>query len=172
MNIRTLVGIILLSFLIGQVKAQDSTHYRLSVQFRYQPMDFFTGIGGLYGKNQLQHEIQLNTGVMSTFFQRRFYPQISYRFTWFPLDKRWIQVGPVALVNLSARRFNKASAHGFSWEEQVLGGFSIGCGGRSRVRLTVAGGLALEQNWSALKEQHINYTSWIILGEFAYSYAF
>lgn len=172
MNIRILVASIGLSFLIGQVKAQDSSYYRLGVQCRYQPVDFFAGIGGLYGKNQLQHEIQLNTGVNSTFFQRRMYPQISYRFTWLPLEKRWVQIGPVAMVNLSARRFNKASAHGFSWEEQFLGGFSIGCGGRSRVRLTVAGGRALEQNWSALEEKHINYTSWIFLGEFAYSYAF
>lgn len=172
MKLRLLLVILLTSSCIPKALAQDSTRFRYGVQFRYQPVDFFSGFGLTLEKKKLQHEAQLNVGINSTFFQRRFYPQISYRFSWLPVNKRWIQTGPVALINLAARRFNKASAHGFSFEEHFLGGISVGCGAKSRFRLTVATGLAMEQNWSSFSGKYRTYYSWTFLGEISYHYAF
>lgn len=172
MKFRLLLETLLVCCLAGQLQAQDSTRFRYGVQFRYQPVDFFAGVGASLNQKNIQHEVQLNTGVNSTFFQRRFYPQISYRFSWFPVNRRWIQTGPVGITNLSMRRFNKASAHGYSYEEQLLAGVSVGCGQKSRVRFTIAGGLAMEQNWSFMVQKQVTYFSWTFLGELSYSYAF
>lgn len=172
MKFRFLYPVLFLICSSWQLHAQNSVRFRYGVQFRYQPIDFFAGISASMDQKNFQHEIQFNNGVNSTFFQRRWYPQISYRFSWLPVNKRWIQTGPLVLTNLATRRFNKESAHGFSFEEHFMGGISIGSGRKSRIRFTVATGLAMEQNWSSVKRKQVTYYSWTFLGELSYSYAF
>lgn len=153
------------------LNAQDSAVYHVGVQFTYHLSDFFTGLQAEREKGAHQHQVAINVGVNTTFFQQRLYPQIYYQYAFHLVKKRWIQTGPLARLSLSTLHFNKQSSHGWSFQEEAYLGAYVGTGNRSRFRLSVGIGPAVEQNWSSVKQKMNHYISWNSFVEISWSYA-
>lgn len=165
------VIVLLLGGLAFSAKAQDSVVYRLGTQAVYHPYGLFAGFQAEREKGAHQHQVGLSVGVSTTFFQQRLYPQLHYQYAYHLVKKRWLQTGPLARLSLSTLRFNKQSSHGRSYQEEAFLGAYVGMGNRSRFRLSVGIGPAVEQNWSASREKFVHSVSWNTFAEISWSYA-
>jgi len=166
-----LVGVVFFLIVLPSV-AQDSITQRLGLQFSYHQYDFFSGLHYEQEYGNHQHQLLVSVGVNSTFFQRRFYPQLAYQYGFHLIKNTYFQAGPYVRLTSSMCKIDKHATHGMSFNEELFLGAYIGTGNRNRFRFLIGIGPSTEVNWSTIAEHYQAYWTWNYMTEISYAYAF
>ena len=153
------------------LKAQENTR-SIGGQFSYQAQDFFFGLHVASQHRRLEHKLQLQVGVRTTFFQQRIFPQISYQFTWYPVNLSWFRAGVFIRPVFAEVNAKKDSSNGYVFYEELLPGLGLSFGKKHRISTSFMYGPFYEQRFSSLNNAYNPFFAWTFNAEISYAYAF
>lgn len=156
-----------ISFLNAQEKSRS-----VGGQFSYQSQDFFFGAHVASQHRRLEHRLQLQVGVRTTFFQQRIFPQLAYQFTWYPVELSWFRAGVFVRPVFAALNVKKDSSNGYVFYEELLPGLGVSFGKKHRVGMAFMYGPFYEERFSDLNNAYNSYFAWKLNAEISYSYVF
>lgn len=105
------------------LKCFSQTKQQVELNFKWNDADFFSGVTykPLFSKNvdsqqriSFEPFVSLQTGIIRTFFQKRFYPTVSVGSSFYFYEKKYFSVGPRLSVDymlLNVNRINNDFLH-------------------------------------------------------------
>ncbi len=151
---------------------QDSTNPKrkliLGAHFQYHPYDFFLVTSLSLQKKQMNHEIRFGTGINRTFFQQRFYPQLSYHFSYSFIENRSFNIFAFARSSFSCLRFQATNTKPLTkWVDGTFG-FGVLYGTRNRIGCSIGVGPSWEFNYNSTIKRQQSVQTWNLVYELSF----
>ena len=161
---------ILFIFVTFLIQAQDSAMVSYTAGIRINRVDFFIQATRQTNFHNFRHEFGVGIGINRTIFQQRFFPELSYRFSYDVLQKERFSLGPAVSLFTSMYQVNKNTNAWHFFQEGLLG-FWMEYGRRYKIRLNVGAGVFTESFKSAINSRYSHHATYGYNGQISFSYA-
>lgn len=152
-------------FSLSHLNAQS-----IEVSAGFNRLDYQVGVAYGHRWNHFHLTSKIETGVTSTFAQRRFFPRLSVSSSYFLLRKGLVDFGPEFVYAYSRQRLTTGkTAH--HWNELNLG-YRLHVGRNIKFVHSVNGGWINESFYSDIVGKRINFNSLGIYAQIGISYTF
>ncbi|MDD2982863.1 MAG: hypothetical protein PHQ74_05695 [Crocinitomicaceae bacterium] len=144
---------LLLSFLIFSSIAQENQAKSFSVSLDVRKIDYFLAIDYHFGVQKLNFAFGLETGIVKTFFQQRFFPGIHAQINYPLLNKNHFFLAPAFDLNYNLLSVQKGSRHPHVFQEYRLG-YQLNCGNKLKLIHSAGVGLISEHFYGAYSQKY------------------
>jgi hypothetical protein len=135
---------------LSQKKADVFLAYRLSLGKK----DFFTGLAVVCETDKTVEALALETGIIRTFFQSRFFPRLGASSMWIVIKNKRIIAGPLFQYHFSTVQLNElAGKNGRVRYNDLFVGWSLKTNGEIYFTTDMLAGYQMENSFNTLQLQ-------------------
>ena len=142
--------------------------FLLGVHFQYHPYDFFLVPSFSLQKNQFKNEIRFGIGINRTFFQQRFYPQLTYQFSYTFIEQKQFSMYAFARASFYRLNFQFVNSNKATKWLDGLFGFGLLYGKRNQIGCSVGVGPSWELNYNTTLKRNQSIQTWNLVYEVSY----
>lgn len=144
-----------LSLCFGNIHAQTEKSKALSVSLDARKIDYFFDLDFHFELHKFQIAAGLETGIIKTFFQQRFFPGIHAQVAYPIVNRSNFSLAPAIDLNYNLLKVQRQSNHPNIYQEYRLG-YALKWGKKFQLIHSAGIGLIAEHAYGAFSQKYIS----------------